>query len=305
MTKRKKDISPGKSDYIIYTDGGCARNPGGPGGYAAVILDRNTGEVTTLSGGFRSTTNNRMEVMAAVAALEFLPEGASYFLYSDSKYMLNCFDGIWERKKNQDLFSRLDAAAAGKKGGTRWIRGHAGNEYNELCDAMCRDAMLQPGLPEDKGYRFRNTAEREGTGKEYPALHSMAVRIELPEEISGKVRLCDETAAAAVPGANPECREGIERFYREKRTRFRDYSELRTGGFDYFSRKKKDQLTENIAEADLVLSAIKDYFTEERDICTVLRWYRRGLTLPDSIRKTLVDQEVTANTVISRNRRRR
>ena len=73
-------------DYIIYTDGGCECNPGGRGGYGAVIINNNTGEFTDISGGFRSTTNNRMEVMAVIKALEKIKKDTHVQLFSDSQY---------------------------------------------------------------------------------------------------------------------------------------------------------------------------------------------------------------------------
>ena len=129
MARNKKPkIDKTKFDYLIYTDGGCAENPGGPGGYAAIVIKQDVLEIEKFSGGFASTTNNRMEIMAAIVGLNSIPEGSTYLLYSDSQYMLNCFSGLWARKKNEDLFELLDKAAKGKFGKTEWIRGHAGCE---------------------------------------------------------------------------------------------------------------------------------------------------------------------------------
>ena len=80
-------------DYIIYTDGGCECNPGGRGGYGAVIINNNTGEFTDISGGFRSTTNNRMEVMAVIKALEKIKKDTHVQLFSDSQYVIN----LWRK----------------------------------------------------------------------------------------------------------------------------------------------------------------------------------------------------------------
>lgn len=84
----KTDDAP---DYIIYTDGSCLRNPDGPGGWAAVVMDQNQGELTELHDGHSSTTNNRMELTAAKAALDFVPVGAVVDLYTDSQYLKNAF----------------------------------------------------------------------------------------------------------------------------------------------------------------------------------------------------------------------
>ena len=98
-------------DYIIYTDGGCERNPGGRGGYGAVIINNSTGELTDISGGFRSTTNNRMEVMAVIKALEKIEKGTHIQLFSDSQYVIKTMNGMFRKKKNIDLWKKLDKLA--------------------------------------------------------------------------------------------------------------------------------------------------------------------------------------------------
>ena len=98
-------------DYIIYTDGGCECNPGGRGGYGAVIINNNTGEFTDISGGFRSTTNNRMEVMAVIKALEKIKKDTHVQLFSDSQYVIKTMNGMFRKKKNIDLWKKLDKLA--------------------------------------------------------------------------------------------------------------------------------------------------------------------------------------------------
>lgn len=132
----------------IYTDGACLGNPG-PGGWAALL--RCNGSERELAGGEPQTTNNRMELMAAIAALEALKRPCQAVLHSDSKYVLQ---GIsewlpgWKRKgwktaggsavKNQDLWQRLDAAAAVHRIQWQWVKGHAGHPDNERVDALAR-----------------------------------------------------------------------------------------------------------------------------------------------------------------------
>lgn len=137
----------------IYTDGGCAGNPG-PGGWGAVVIA--DGQARQLSGGEPSTTNNRMELSAAISALSTVARtpsfsGRSITLYSDSQYVKN---GItvwiqsWKAKgwktaakqpvKNQDLWQKLDALNAALSVEWKWVKGHAGIEYNELCDRLCQ-----------------------------------------------------------------------------------------------------------------------------------------------------------------------
>lgn len=135
---------------FIYSDGACSGNPG-PGGWAAVIVYPE-GHVRELGGGERSTTNNRMEMAAAVAALSAVadrPEPVK--IYTDSGLLVNGIKGWihgWKRKgwvtaagqpvMNRDLWERLDSLAQARKGRLSWghVKGHAGHEINERCDAI-------------------------------------------------------------------------------------------------------------------------------------------------------------------------
>ncbi len=135
----------------IFTDGACSGNPG-PGGWGAILR---YGDVEKeLSGGEAATTNNRMELMAAIAALEALKRPSDVRLTTDSVYVR---DGVtkwlfnWKRNgwrtaakkpvKNDDLWKRLDAAQAPHSVDWRWIKGHAGHAENERCDALARAAI--------------------------------------------------------------------------------------------------------------------------------------------------------------------
>ena len=130
----------------VYTDGGCTGNPG-PGGWAAILM---YGERRReISGGSPATTNNRMELQAAIEALAALTQPCAVTLYSDSEYLRN---GIttwvkgWKRTgwksrkkkaiKNVDLWRRLDELAAGHRVEWKWLKGHAGHDHNERCDTL-------------------------------------------------------------------------------------------------------------------------------------------------------------------------
>ena len=130
----------------IYTDGACSGNPG-PGGWAA-ILSYN-GHERELSGGEPATTNNRMELMAVISALEALKEPCEVELWTDSQYLARAVNEGWlagwkrrgwRRKegelKNPELWQALDTLLARHKVSFNWLKGHDGHEYNERCDAL-------------------------------------------------------------------------------------------------------------------------------------------------------------------------
>lgn len=135
----------------IFTDGACSGNPG-PGGWGAILRWR--GNEKELSGGEAETTNNRMELMAAIAALETLTRGMPVDLTTDSTYVR---DGItkwmkaWKARgwktadkkpvKNRDLWERLDAATQRHDVDWHWVKGHAGHPENERCDELAREAI--------------------------------------------------------------------------------------------------------------------------------------------------------------------
>ena len=145
------------ADYVIYTDGSCLRNPDGPGGWAAVIMDQHAGTKTELHEGTPSTTNNRMELSAAIAALRHVPVEAVVDLYTDSQYLKNAFTkqwlAGWKRKgwktaaggevKNQDLWRQLDALFSSRIVRFHWVKGHVGVEHNERCDELARREAMK------------------------------------------------------------------------------------------------------------------------------------------------------------------
>lgn len=147
----------------IYTDGACEPNPG-PGGYGVVLIyGRNRKE---FSGGFRHTTNNRMEIYAAIKALEALKQPCRVTLYSDSRYVVDTMTLGWakrwksnnwwrskkERAANADLWERLLELSEQYHVEYKWVRGHAGDQENERCDELSYAALEQADLPEDEGY---------------------------------------------------------------------------------------------------------------------------------------------------------
>ncbi len=147
----------------VFTDGACLGNPG-PGGYGVVLLYENHRK--ELSGGFRLTTNNRMEILAAVVALETLKEKCRVTLHSDSQYVVNAIEkgwavrwcaNQWRRNKsemalNPDLWERLLNCTARHQAEFRWVKGHAGHPENERCDQLAMAAAKGENLAVDAGY---------------------------------------------------------------------------------------------------------------------------------------------------------
>jgi ribonuclease HI len=152
----------------IYTDGSARGNPDGPGGYGAVLRYIDTkGQLheRELSQGYKRTTNNRMEMMAAIAALELLRRPCEVELHSDSQYLVKAFNDHWidswikkgwkrgknEPVKNVDLWKRLLAAMEPHRVTYIWVKGHVGNELNERCDQLATAAADGAALIEDPG----------------------------------------------------------------------------------------------------------------------------------------------------------
>ena len=148
---------------MIYTDGACSGNPG-PGGYGAVL--RYGGHSRELSGGFRKTTNNRMELLAVIVGLETLTDPCRVTIYSDSKYIVDAVNKGWARRwrangwrrnrrekaVNPDLWARLLDLLEIHDTEFRWIKGHAGNAGNERADALAVAASNSDCLAVDEGY---------------------------------------------------------------------------------------------------------------------------------------------------------
>lgn len=148
----------------IYTDGACSGNPGA-GGYGVVMLYK--GARKELSQGYKTTTNNRMEVLAVIKGLEALKEPCEVTLYSDSKYVVDSITKGWvynwkkknwiksDKKKalNVDLWERLLVLLEKHNVEFVWVKGHAENVENERCDELARAAIAGGNLIEDKNYR--------------------------------------------------------------------------------------------------------------------------------------------------------
>jgi ribonuclease HI len=162
-------VVPLKADKTaLYTDGGCSCNPG-PGGYGAVILKGKTRK--EVSGGFRLTTNNRMELMACIEGFKALKSRTTLTLYSDSRYVVNGISKGWAEKwrgngwmrtrteaaENYDLWEQLLDLCGRHTVEFVWVKGHAGNRENERCDQLATGAAAKKDLPRDRAYENGKT----------------------------------------------------------------------------------------------------------------------------------------------------
>ena len=151
------------SQLIIYTDGSSRGNPG-PGGYGAVLQWGNT--VKEISQGYKHTTNNRMELMGVIAALEMLTRtDVEITIYTDSAYIVNSVEKKWvfgwekkgyADKKNADLWARFLLQYRKQKIKFVWVKGHADNKYNNRCDVLATQAADSRKWLEDEGFNKNN-----------------------------------------------------------------------------------------------------------------------------------------------------
>lgn len=154
MKKENKAAGSSESELMIYTDGACLKNPG-PGGYGAVLLYGD--KVKEIAEGFPDTTNNRMELLAVISALETLKYPCSVKIFTDSQYIAKAINQGWLNKwqrngwktstktdvKNKDLWQRMISLIKVHSVKFNWVKGHNGDYYNERCDDLARDAARE------------------------------------------------------------------------------------------------------------------------------------------------------------------
>ena len=168
----KDDTMSDIKHIIIHTDGSSKGNPG-PGGYGAILEFR--GQEKEISGGYRKTTNSRMELMAVIAALEALKQPCSVTIYSDSRYVVNSMTEGWarswrkngwvrnrgDRAENPDLWEAVLELCDRHDVEFRWVEAHSGDPKNERCDQLARAPAARPNLPTDEGYEVKGKVLRE------------------------------------------------------------------------------------------------------------------------------------------------
>jgi ribonuclease HI len=172
----------GPGPWIATTDGSCLRNPGGPGGWAVVVADAEGRTAAELWGHLSDTSNNRGEILAVLAALRWVPEGADLHVRSDSEYVLHVLRGEWAIKANADLWRAVDGALTRRRVGlkTTWVRGHGDDAANQRADALAVLGSTGGDAARAASIGRRSAAKHAGQG---PA----KAHVPLPAELEGLV----------------------------------------------------------------------------------------------------------------------
>jgi ribonuclease HI len=165
-----------KETHYVYADGSCLGNPG-PGGWAAVIV-KPAGVSNTIYGGDPATTNNRMEMTAAIEGLRIIPNGTRVVVRTDSQYVVKTMTLGWKRKQNLDLWEKLDHEAGQRDVRFEWVEGHAGDPLNEEADRVARNAAVtaaKTGRVHYHGMSIVDGAHKPSASEDYGA-DNVAVR---------------------------------------------------------------------------------------------------------------------------------
>ena len=281
--------------YSLYASGQCPN--GKTGGYGAIIVDEETGQKIELCGGFYKTTPNRAEILAVIAALEFVARGSEVTIYSTSEYLVKTRNLGWSVNKNKDLWEKLDKASFSKK--LMWVKSN--DELVKKCALLAKtscDGTLQndPGYkdyesipapqveepeskpviapevepipePEVKVEKIEPRIIEPEEPKEEPepektpvedALHKI---IKLPQVKPAKIK--DVKRYANFAGISIKCAESIKEFYSKEEHTKEDYLNLKTFGLDQYSRMKIKDFKRTHPR---LLKAVSPYFEEEKDI---------------------------------------
>lgn len=271
--------------YVIYTDGGCKPNPG-VGGFGVVIL-KDGKEVERLSEGYMYTTNNRMEVMAVIKGLERIESGSEIDVYMDSEYVRKTMLGEYAKKKNVDMWERLDRAAAmHKRINPMHVPAHTGIMFNEECDNLATDGRNNP-TQKDAVYEAEMNPQKQKAGSQGTSILGCR-KEELPEQIL-KSRILNPNRSKV----NELCVNDIQAFYTLEKHVFRDYIGLKSYGVDGYSSLSYEALKREICD-DEVVSVIDKAIIVFSYKTSALKWYLRGLSVLDCIQKVSVDAQLAS-----------
>lgn len=162
--------------YTVYTDGSCLKNPGGPGGCAALLIDEESNK-RMLTASFKHTTNNRMELMAFILALRNTETEDEIAFVSDSQYAMELVTGKYKHvKKNNDLAELITRESKNRKISYDWIKGHDGDRFNEACDRAAVKAAKDTDAEIDYGYESTCVDYTVSKVRIFPPINRMTMR---------------------------------------------------------------------------------------------------------------------------------
>ncbi len=274
-------------DYVAYTDGACWQEKYGTsigrGGYGTIVIQTGSEDFKGVeySEGYQLTTNNRMELMAVIVALQNVPADSTIRVYSDSQYVIKIMRGENSAHENQDLWDEYNNLIWSKHLDVDpvWVKGHNGNNNNERCDRLAKRACRKERLLHDEWYEEKKTS------------HALEYEMDIPEKYrENNARLLNREYLINENHVNPKCADAILAFWSYDSPKEEEYGALKVFGSDYWSEYYYDWFAANIEEE--VLKIVEEAFDDIdlRERC--LRWYMRGLSLYDAINKAAYDFEM-------------
>jgi ribonuclease HI len=181
-------VAPSSREYLVYADGSCLGNPG-PGGWGVVVRDPD-GRVTELNGHEDATTNNRMELMAAIEGLRATEPGSEVILRSDSQYVVKSMTLHYKRNKNNDLWDLLDAEAKSRHVRFEWVRGHGDDPINNRADELALSGA-QGRLLADGASPEKRETRRSSRNDDYVVESELTMLLK-PNESIGECAGCGQ-----------------------------------------------------------------------------------------------------------------
>lgn len=273
-------------DYVAYTDGACWHEKYdtsiGRGGYGTIIIKTGSNDLKgrEYSEGYVLTTNNRMELMAVIVALHNVPKESKVRVYSDSQYVIKILRGDNRIHTNEDLWQKY-YELVDEKGlhvDPVWLKGHNGNVNNERCDRLAKSACCKEDLLNDEWYEKQQKS------------YVLESEMDLPQKYYEKnAQIVTREVLIHCNHVNPLCADAILRFWECSNPMEDEFAQLKTNGKDYWSDYKYEWFEKNCDKE--ILGILEKEFSDVSIRESCLRWYMRGLSLADAIKKAAYDFE--------------
>jgi len=280
---------PEGSSFAVYIASHCTFSPGGLGGFGCIITDKEGMPVTELSGGYESSTINRVLLMGMIKAMGFLPSKAEVEVITDSDYAPNIMNGVYRKKSNLDLWAGFETVSKDKKITCKEAK--TGNEKDAIkkCMSLVEVAMYSEELHKDPGYANRQRPVKKVFSGDTFGFGPMEVPINIVGDTDKSPEMTSAEEYAEKFEVNLECAESLKAFWSGKFKSYKSFASLKTGGSDRFSAMDAESLYAECG--DVAKGKVKE-FLSGNDVLSALRWHCRGLSITDSIRKVLVNKDI-------------